>query len=92
MEFEFKCKANSRLTYQWFKDGTQLHSPEKNNEAILQLKSVKMRDFGCYKCRVSCQDNPSLFVESDAVDLDVTPGEGTSEYMSYLFQQLCLVS
>lgn len=92
MEFEFKCKANSRLTYQWFKDGTQLCSPENNNEAILQLKSVKMRDFGCYKCRVSCQDNPIAFVESDAVDLDVTPAKGTSKYMSYLFQQLCLVS
>lgn len=90
MEFEFKCKANSRLTYQWFKDGTQLHSPEKNNEAVLQLKSVKMGDFGCYKCCVSCQDG--AFVESDAVYLDVTPGKGTSKYMSYLFQQLCLVS
>ena len=92
MEFEFKCKANSRLTYQWFKDGIQLHSPETNNEAILQLKSVQMGSFGWYKCRVSCQDNPSAVVESDAVDLDVTPAEGTSKYMSYLFQQLCLVS
>lgn len=77
---QFECKAqdaHSRLIYQWFKDGTPLHLPAKNDEAILRLKSVKMGDFGCYKCHVSCQDNPSVYVESDPGELDVTPGEGT---------------
>lgn len=77
---QFECKAqdtHSRLIYQWFKDGTPLHSRAKNDEAILRLKSVKMGDFGCYKCHVSSMDNPSVYVESDPGELDGTPGEGT---------------
>ena len=82
VEFVFKCKAqdvNSKLIYQWFKDGTEL--PEKN-EATLQLKSVTLSDFGSYKCHVSCKDSPSDVVESCPAELDVTPRDGASEYPS----------
>ena len=82
MEFVFKCKArdvNRKLIYQWFKDGTEL--PEKN-EATLQLKSVTLSDFGCYKCHVSCKDSPSDVVESCPAELDVTPHDGASEYLN----------
>lgn len=81
MELVFSCKArgNSKLSYQWFKDGTEL--PGKN-ESTLLLKSVTLPDFGCYKCVASCKDNPSDVVESSPAELDVTPRDGTSKYVT----------
>ena len=78
VELVFKCKArdNSKLFYQWLKDGTELHG---KNQSVLVIKSVTLSDFGCYTCRASCKDNPSHVVKSSPADLDVTPRDGTSK-------------
>ncbi|XP_020604602.1 uncharacterized protein LOC110043488 isoform X2 [Orbicella faveolata] len=73
----FKCKArgNSKLTYQWYKDGVVLQGKK---EGTLVLKSVTLRDFGFYKCVASCEDSSSVRVESFSAELDVIPLDGTT--------------
>ena len=75
VELVFKCKAreNSKLTYQWYKDGKMLQG---GNEDTLVLKSVRMLDFGWYMCVASCKDGSSLRLESSPAELDVTPRDG----------------
>lgn len=63
--------------YQWFKDGTELQG---QNASSLVLDSVKMRDFGCYRCRVTHTGDESGSVTSDPAFLDVFPCGGMSEY------------
>jgi len=77
----FKCKArgNSKLTYQWYKDGVVLQGKK---EGTLVLKSVTLRDFGFYKCVASCEDSSSVRVESFSAELDVIPLDGTSKYVT----------
>jgi len=78
VELVFKCKArgNSKLAYQWYKDGTVVQGKD---EGTLVLKSVTLPDFGCYKCVASCKDSPSDSVESSLAELNVTPRGGTSK-------------
>ena len=81
MELAFKCKArgNSKLTHQWYKDGILLQG---KNEGTLVHKSVTLRDFGWYKCVASCEDSSSDRVESSLVELNVTPRDGRSKYVT----------
>ena len=81
VELVFKCKArgNSKLTYQWYKDGTEL---EGKDEGTLAFKSVTLPDFGWYKCVASCKDSPRDSMESSLAELSVAPRDGTSEYVT----------
>ena len=81
MELVFKCKARgkSKLTYQWYQDSAEL---EGKDEGILVLKSVTLPDFGGYKCVASCKDSPRDSVESSLAELNVTPRDGTSKYVT----------
>lgn len=74
----FKCIAreNSKLSYQWYKDGTKLQGKD---ESTLVHKSVTLLDFGWYKCVAICKDSDNS-VESVLVELDVTPRDETSKY------------
>ncbi|XP_020605225.1 uncharacterized protein LOC110044046 [Orbicella faveolata] len=76
VELVFKCEArgNSKLTYQWYKDGTVLQGED---EGTLVFKSVTLFDFGWYKCVASCEDSSSLNVKSSPAELDVVPRDGT---------------
>ena len=80
MELVFTCKAQgkSKLTYQWYKDGTELQGKDKST---LVLKSVTLPDFGWYKCVACCKDSPSDSMKSSLTELNVTPRDGTSKYM-----------
>lgn len=80
VEFELKCEAqdgNDELIYRWYKDGVLLHLRSLNNNAILRLRAVALRDFGSYKCRVNYRGNPSDYVETSPAELNVTPRDGT---------------
>jgi len=71
---EFKCKVHGKkkVIYQWLKDGTEIQG---QNGSSLVLDPVKLRDFGCYACRVKGADG-SACVESSPATLDVTPRDG----------------
>lgn len=81
VELVFKCKArgNSKLTYQWYKDGNML---QRGDEGTLVLKSVTLLDFGCYNCVASCEGSPFLRMASWPAELDVTPRDGTGMSLS----------
>ena len=66
------------LFYRWFKDEQELQG-EANS--TLSLDPLKVQDFGSYRCEVSRSNkrDDSSCVESDVVELDVTPAEGKSE-------------
>ena len=78
MELVFKCitRENSKLSYQWYKDGTELQGKD---ESLLVHKSVTLPDFGWYKCVAICEDSDNS-VESLSVELDVIPRDETSKY------------
>ena len=86
MELVFKCKArgNSKLTYQWYKDGAELQGKD---EGTLVLKSVTLPDFGWYNCVASC---PSDRVESSLAELNVTPHDGRSTYVTQFGKKIIL--
>ena len=52
------------------------------DEGTLVLKSVKLLDFGWYKCVASCEDPHNLSVESSLAEVDVVPRDGTSKYVT----------
>jgi len=81
VELVFKCQAqgDSKLAYQWYKDGTVLQGKD---EGTLVIKSATLLDFGWYKCVASCEDNFSLSVKSSLAELDVKPRYGTSKYVT----------
>ena len=81
MELVFKCIAreNSKLSYQWYKDGTELQGKD---ESTLVHKSVTLPDFGWYKCVAICKDSDNS-VQSLPVELDVTPRDETSKYRTF---------
>ena len=70
VEFKFEVQGTSSLSYQWFKDGVELS--EQTNASLI-LECIKLRDFGCYTCRVSYQDGYGDIVKSSSAVLDVTP-------------------
>ncbi|XP_044176517.1 uncharacterized protein LOC114972098 isoform X1 [Acropora millepora] len=75
---EFRCKVNGcqQVLYRWFKDEQEL--PGGNNSTLI-LDPLKMQDFGSYRCEVRSDKRDDVrCVESDVVELDVTPAEGKS--------------
>ena len=66
-----KKERKKTVFYQWLKDETEL---EGKRHFSLVLDSVKMIDFGSYKCRVKYEHGESE--ESSAAELDVKPGAG----------------
>jgi len=68
--------GKKKVIYQWLKDGTEIQG---QNGSSLVLDPVKLRDFGCYACRVKGADG-SACVESSPATLDVTPRDGASKY------------
>ena len=75
---EFKCKVHGKkkVIYQWLKDGTEIQG---QNGSSLVLDPVKLRDFGCYACRVRGTGGSDC-MESSPATLDVTPRDRTSKY------------
>ena len=76
---EFMCNVHGKsevfYNYRWSKDGTEIQG---QNNSTLVLDCVKMRDFGCYACKVSDTDGPCGCEKS--VQLDVVPRDGMGEY------------
>ena len=70
----FQCTVREcqQVFYRWYKDEQELQ--EENNSTLI-LDSVKVQDFGFYKCEVRSDKR----YESNVVHLDVTPAEGKSE-------------
>ena len=65
------------MLYRWFKDEQELHG---ENNSTLVLDSLKVQDFGFYKCVVrNDKRDDSSCVASEVVELEVTPAEGQSE-------------
>ena len=78
---ELKCivKGGTKVTYQWFKDGEEL--PEEKSSSLI-LHSLKVQDFGFYKCEVrSCDagEHNSSFITSNVAELNVAPSAGRGE-------------
>ena len=75
---EFKCniKGKKDVRYQWFKDDSKMQG---QRSSTLVLKSVKMEDFGSYKCQVKYGDGYCKCVESFSAELDIVPREGMGE-------------
>ncbi|XP_015780805.1 PREDICTED: uncharacterized protein LOC107358729 isoform X2 [Acropora digitifera] len=75
---EFRCVVNGcqQVLYRWFKDEQEL--PGGNNSTLI-LDPLKMQDFGSYRCEVRSDKRDDVrCVESDVVELDVTPAGGKS--------------
>ncbi|XP_067040155.1 uncharacterized protein [Acropora muricata] len=75
---EFRCEVNGcqQVLYRWFKDEQEL--PGGNNSTLI-LDQLKMQDFGSYRCEVRSDKRDDVrCVESNVVELDVTPAEGKS--------------
>ena len=65
------------MFYLWYKDGQELQGQDNSS---LILDPLKVQDFGVYKCEArSGKRYDSSYVESNVVELDVTPAEGKSE-------------
>ena len=79
VEFTCECQVqgNNEVWYQWLKDDTEL---QQQNNASLILDSVKMHDFGCYRCHISHRGGDGEAVTSEPAFLEVSPCEGKSEY------------
>lgn len=75
VEFTCECQVqgNSEVWYQWFKDDTEL---QQQNNASLILDSVKMHDFGCYRCCITHRGGHGEAVTSKPAVLEVSPCEG----------------
>lgn len=80
VEFSCECQVqgNCEIRYQWLKDETDL---QQQNNASLVLDSVRMQDFGCYKCciHVTHKGCHRESVSSEGAFLEVTPCEGMSK-------------
>ena len=76
---EYQVQGNCEICrYQWLKDDTELQ--EQNNSSLI-LDSVKMRDFGCYRCciHVTHKGGHREDVTSKPAFLEVAPGDGMSK-------------
>ena len=69
-------QGNCEVWYQWLQDGTVLQG---QNNASLVLDSVKMRDFGCYRCCITPRGSHGEAVTSEPALLEVFPCEGKSK-------------
>ena len=77
VEFQCTVRGCQQVFYRWYKDEQELQEEDKST---LILDPLKVQDFGFYKCEVrSDKRYDSICVESNVVDLDVTPVEGKSE-------------
>ena len=80
VEFSCECQlqGNCQVWYQWLKDDTEL---QQQNNASLFLDSVKMPDFGCYRCsiHVTHKGDHREAVKSEPAVLEVAPCEGKSK-------------
>ena len=78
LEFTCECQeqGNCEVRYQWFKDGAELLG--QNNPSLV-LDSVKMRDFGCYRCCISHGESHEGAITSEHAVLEVHPCEGKSK-------------
>ena len=78
VEFTCECQVqgNCEVWYHWLKDDTELQ--EQNNSSLI-LDSVKMRDFGCYSCRITHGRGHREAVTSEPAFLEVSPCEGKSK-------------
>lgn len=87
---EFKCKVHGKkkVSYQWLKEGTEMQG---QNGSSLVLDPVKLRDFGCYACKVKGADGSDC-VESSPATLDVTPRDGMSKYFGLLRSRIPMKS
>ena len=77
VEFTFEVQSDFEVWYQWFKDGMKVYQQE--NVASLILDSVKMHDFGCYRCRITHSGGYGEAVTSLPAFLEVSPSEGKSK-------------
>ncbi|XP_029208472.2 uncharacterized protein LOC114972102 isoform X2 [Acropora millepora] len=76
VEFQCTVRGCQQVFYRWYKDEQELQEEDKST---LILDPLKVQDFGFYKCEVrSDKRYDSICVESNVVDLDVTPAEGKS--------------
>jgi len=76
---EFRCtvRGYQQVFYRLFKDEQELHG--KDNSSLI-LDSLKMQDFGSYRCEVRSDKRDDVrCMKSDMIELDVTPTEGKSE-------------
>jgi len=75
VEFTCECQVQGscEVWYHWLKDDTELQ--EQNNSSLI-LDSVKMRDFGCYSCRITHGRGHREAVTSEPAFLEVSPCEG----------------
>ena len=74
-------KQSQHFLYQWYRDDGS--AMLEQNDTILVLNPVELKDFGSYLCRVSYEDSYGEYKESKPAKLDVnpTPGRnGMSEY------------
>ena len=79
MEFSCKCEVpgGTQVSYQWLKDDQELEG--KTSDTLL-LDSVRIQDFGLYRCQVSRSGDTGMEpVKSEPAELIVTPGLGKSE-------------
>lgn len=78
VEFTCEChvQGNWKVWYQWLKDDTEL---QQQNSASLILDSVKMHDFGCYRCIITHREGHGEAVTSQPAFLEISPPEGKSK-------------
>ena len=78
VKFTCKCTVQGKyqVQYQWFKDGTELQ--EQSNSSLI-LDSVKMHDFGCYRCCITHKGGHSEVIRSEPAVLEVAPCDGMSK-------------
>ena len=79
VEFSCKCEVpgGTQVSYQWLKDDQELEG--KTSDTLL-LESVRIQDFGLYRCQVSRSGDTGMEpVKSEPAELIVTPGLGKSE-------------
>ena len=78
VEFTCECQVqgNREVSYQWLKDDAEL---QQQNNASLILDSVKMHDFGCYRCCITYRQSHGDAVTSEPAFLEVSPCEGKSK-------------
>ncbi|XP_044173316.1 uncharacterized protein LOC114949063 isoform X3 [Acropora millepora] len=75
---ELRCEATGNgLSYSWLQDGQEM---EGQRGCCLVFEQVSMADFGSYVCQVEKKDQRC---SSEVAELDVTPGDGKSEFTGY---------
>ena len=76
MEFKCNIQDNKDVLYQWFKDDSKI---QDQRSSTLVLNSVKVEDFGSYKCQVKYGDGYCKCLESFSAELNIFPRDGMGE-------------